>query len=225
MPLSGYLHEYATRAAGVLGDEVEASITLRQHGVTVRAGSSAPDAGRCDQAEAMADEGPCVQAMTSATVLAVPSVADDARWGAWREQTVREGFVKALALPAVVAPGIVLALNLYSRKPTAWEEDVVRAGESYARLIAAAVRLQLEFADLEAAAGAFHRRLSDGAVVERAVGAIMQTNDCTEAQARELLRSASTARDVDEREIARTILRSLVMGGLGEISDDTPTGP
>ena len=224
MAISGYLHEYATRAAGVLGDDVEASITLRQHGITLRGGSSAPDAGRCDQAEAMADDGPCVEAMATAMILPVPSIGSDHRWQAWQRQTVREGFVKALALPAVVAPGIVIALNLYSRAPAAWDERVVRSADSYARLIASGVRLQLELADLEDAAGAFFRTMSETMTVERAVGAIIQMNDCSEPQARELLASAAAEREVDEREIAETILRSLVVGGRGGIVDDSAAG-
>ncbi|MCA5893964.1 GAF and ANTAR domain-containing protein [Isoptericola sp. NEAU-Y5] len=215
MVISRYLHEYATRAAGLLGDDVEASITMRQHGLTLRGGSSTPDAARCDQAEAMADAGPCVEAMTTATILVVPSVEDDDRWLAWREQSIKEGFVKALALPARVTPGIVVALNLYSRSPAAWEEKMVRAGDSYARLIASGVRLQLEFSDLEDAAASLYQAMSGTVAVERAVGAIIQTNDCTEAQARDLLRTAAEDQGVGERTIAVTILRSLAVGGPG----------
>jgi len=220
MPISGYLHEFATRASGVLGGDVEASITMRQHGVTLRGGSSAPDAGRCDQAEVIADDGPCVEAMASATIVSVPSVGSDHRWRAWRGQTIHEGFVKVLALPAEVTPGIVIALNLYSRDPSAWDERLVRAADSYARLIASGVRWQLEGAELEDGAEALARTVSATTAVERAVGAIIQMNDCSEPQARELLVAAAAERGVDEREIALTILRSLVAGGRGDIVDD-----
>lgn len=224
MAISSYLREYATRAAGLMGGEVEASITMREHGLTLRGGSSAPDAARCDRAEAMTDDGPCIDAMTSGLIVNVPSVDGAHGWQAWREQTMREGFVKALALSAEVAPGIVIALNLYSRSSASWDEETVRAAGAYARLIASGVRLQLEFADLADAASAFYRTMADTAAVERAVGAITHMNDCTEAEARNLLRSAATTQNVDEREIAVTILRSLVVEGRGRIVDDGAAG-
>jgi hypothetical protein len=219
MAISRYLHECAIRAAGVLGDDIEASITMRQHGVTLRAGSSAPDAARCDQAEAWADDGPCVEAMITTAVRTVPSVASETRWLTWREQTLREGFGRALAVPAQVSPDITIALNLYSRAPGAWEEHLVRSAESYARLIASAVRLQLQFADLDDYAAAVYRGVSDAVVVERAVGAVMETNGCTEQEARKFLQSASGGRGHEEREIAEFILRSLVVGVEGVEGD------
>ncbi len=115
MTLSGYLQECASRSAGVLGDDLDASVTLRQHGLTLHAGSSSRAAERCDQAEAMVDEGPCVDAMATGAKVDVASVRAEVRWHAWRAQTLEEGFVRALAVPSEVAPGVSVALNLYSR--------------------------------------------------------------------------------------------------------------
>jgi hypothetical protein len=220
MAISRYLHECAARAAGVLGDDIEASITMRQHGVTLRAGSSAPNAARCDQAEAWADDGPCVEAMITGTIRTVPSVAGEARWPTWREQTSREGFTRAVAVPAQVSPDITIALNLYSTATGEWEAQLVHAAGSYARLIASAVRLQLQFADLDDYASALYRDMSDATVLERAVGAVMQTNGCTEPEARAFLHSAAVEHPPGGREIAEIILRSLVVGMDGDIVDD-----
>lgn len=221
MAISGYLREYATRVAGLLGDEVEASITIREHGLTLRGGSSTTGAARCDRAEAMVGDGPCVEAMRTVKILSVPALSAERRWQAWCAQTVREGFVKALALPAEVAPGIVIALNLYSRTAVAWEEETVLAGDSSAQLIAAGVRLQLNFADLEDAAGMLYKTVSDSIAVERGVGAIMQMNGCSEPEARDLLRAAAAGRNVPEREIAVSVLRSLALGGRDSGTDES----
>ncbi|PRZ02645.1 ANTAR domain-containing protein [Isoptericola sp. CG 20/1183] len=225
MTLSGYLQECAARSAGVLGDDLDASVTLRQHGLTVHAGSSSDDAARCDRAEAMADDGPCIDAMVSGLLVDVAAVADEDRWLQWRRQSLEAGFVKALAVPSQVAPGIAVALNLYSRSPGPWGERLVGAAEEYSRLIAGAVRLQLEFANLDDAAGALFRGASHTAILEQAVGAVMETNGCSEQAAQELIRSAARRRGVPEREIATTVLRSLVAYGTGNIVDDRLPGP
>jgi hypothetical protein len=222
MALSQYLAECAARVAGALGEHVDASITLHEHGVTLRAGSSTDSARRCDQAEAMAGEGPCIDAMMRQVPQFVTSVAEETRWDAWRQQTIREGFVRALAVPAAVAPNAVVALNLYSRSAGTWADETVSAAETYAMLIAAAVRLHLEFADADDASSGLYGSLSDAAAVERALGAIMETNDCSELDARAILENAANERGLSERVIAESILRSLVIGGSGDIVD---TGP
>ncbi|WP_402371907.1 ANTAR domain-containing protein [Isoptericola rhizosphaerae] len=80
------------------------------------------------------------------------------------------------------------------------------------------MRLQLEFADVDDAAGALLRDTSGATIVDQAVGAVMETNGCSEAAARELLRSAAGRREVTEREVATTVLRSSVAVGTGTSS-------
>jgi hypothetical protein len=224
MGISRYLEECATRAAGVLGDDLEASVTLRQHGLTLHVGSSAPDAARCDRVEAMVDDGPCIDAMESGTIVAVASVRRETRWPRWRDQADDEGFARALAVPSVVSPGIVVALNLYARGTGRWDDRLVSDADGYARLVASAVRLQLEFADLDDAAGQLLRDTGTSTLFDRAVGAVMQTNDCTEEAATELLRSAARDRDITAREVATTVLRSLLAPGTGDIVDGRRAG-
>jgi hypothetical protein len=213
MVLSRYLDECATRAAGVLGTDVEASVTLREHGLTLRAGSSGVAAARCDRAEAMVDDGPCIDAMGDDTVVEVPTVVPDDRWREWSEQARREGFVRALAVPSQVNKDVSLALNLYSRSSGPWDARLVQAAG------ASAVNLQLAFSDLDDAAGTLAHGTSEDEMVQRAVGAVMQTNGCSQDAAGELLRSAARRQGIPESEIARTVLRSLATTSTGDIVD------
>ncbi|WP_125776090.1 GAF and ANTAR domain-containing protein [Antribacter gilvus] len=218
MIISSYLTECAVRAASVLGADVDASITMRQNGMTLRAGSSNDPAARCDQAEALADEGPCNDAMDLRKKQEVPDVADEERWQAWREQTLREGYASVLAVPAEVVPGLSIALNLYSRTHDRWDWPLQRAAEAYAELVASAVRLHLKFADLDDAAAGLYQSMSDRMAIEQAVGAIMEANGCAEEDARRILASASEHRNVAEREVAERILRALALGGRDDVT-------
>jgi hypothetical protein len=223
MDMSTFPFELAHRAAAVLGSKVETSITVRQYGVTVRAGCSTGAAGRCDQAESMAGDGPCVDAMEQLTVQLVPLIDDEERWTAWRTQATREGFVSALAVPAHVDSQVAVALNLYSRAPNAWTPQLLTAADGYAQIAAAMVRLHLGLAEVEDGAAGYYRAMSDTITTERAVGAIMQTNDCTEQEARLILESASQHRNVSLREVAETILRALAVADLPRAEDvDAP---
>lgn len=212
MHISTFPHELASRAATVLGSELEASIILQEHGVSVRAGSSTPAAGRCDRAESLADSGPCVDAIDRRSVLVVPLISDGEGWDDWRAQSLREGFASALAVPAFVNASVAVALNLYSRSPDPWTPELLTAADGYAQLAASMVHVHLQLAELEDATAGLYQQMSDVSATERAVGAIMLTNDCGEHQARRILESASSNRNVPQREVAETILRALVVG-------------
>jgi hypothetical protein len=214
MNISAFPHELAHRAATVLGSGLEASIILGEHGFAVRAGSSSAAAGRCDRAESLADEGPCVDAIETRSVKVVPVIADSEGWEAWRDQSLREGFVSALAVPASVNANIAVALNLYSRTPDPWTRELITAADGYAQLAASMVLLQLKLAELEDATVGLYQQMSDLSATERAVGAIMYANDCSDLEARRILESASRNRNVSQREVAETILRALVTGDM-----------
>jgi hypothetical protein len=106
---------------------------------------------------------------------------------------------------------VAVALNLYSRTPNPWTPELVTAAEGYAQLGAAMVRLHLGLAELDDGAAGYYSQMSDAITIERAIGAIMQTNDCTEPEARQILESASLHRNVAQREVAETLLRALVV--------------
>lgn len=156
MSLSTFPFELAVRAAAVLGGELEASITVCQHGVTVRAGSSTGAAGRCDQVEAVTGSGPCIDAMQERSIRMVSSITEGQGWEAWRSQAAREGFVSAVAVPAAVDGNITVAVNLYSRSPAPWTPERVSTAENYAQLGAAMVRLHLGLAELDDAAVGYY---------------------------------------------------------------------
>ncbi|MCK0118246.1 GAF and ANTAR domain-containing protein [Isoptericola sp. S6320L] len=219
MSISSYPEEFARRAATVLGLDIEASVIVRDHQLSLRAGSSSPASARCDQAETAANAGPCVDAMDKRSVRVVPNIADSTGWERWREQALAEGYVSALAVPALVREDLAVALNLYSRSPDPWTPEVLTAADGYAQLIASMVRVRLQLAEIEDAAAGLYRNMGDALVAERAVGAIMQTNGCSEDQARHILESASKHRSVDRREVAETILRALVDVDAGDQQD------
>lgn len=178
MGIASFPQEFAERAATILDHGLEVSVTMRQAGVSVRAGSSSDAAARCDQAEALDDAGPCVDAMDAGSRLVV-SVEEATDWEQWSRQARAEGYVSAAAVPAAVADGVAVALNLYSRTPDPWTPELLTAADSFAQLVASAVRLRLELAELEDSTAGFYRDMSDAVATERAVGAIMQTNQCS----------------------------------------------
>jgi hypothetical protein len=216
MAISTFPREFASRAAAVLGTAIEASITVRQHGIAVRAGSSCDAAARCDQAEAVLGVGPCIDAMDHLVAQIVPKIEGEPRWGVWRQRALAEGFVSAVAMPAMAGPGLSVALNLYSTAADPWDARLLTAADAYAQVTAAAFQLRLRLSDADDATVGYYRNLPEELAFERVVSAITQTNRCTEDEARAALETATREGVVSRREVAQTILRWLV------VPDDGP---
>lgn len=213
MSVPTYLDNFAQRSAAVLGGGFDVSITLRYHGATLRAASSTAASARCDHVETRTGEGPCIDAMDELTTQLVPDIGADHRWLAWRDQSLDEGYVSAVAVPAFVYPGIAIALNTYSTKPDPWNESVLVALDGYAQLVATAVGLHLQTTVLEEQVAGLYAALDTAQIIERAVGAIMYCNSCTADEARDLITTACHERNVTERHVAETLLAALISPG------------
>lgn len=209
MNLARFPYEFAQRAASILGLKIEATVTVRQLGSAATAGSSTDAAARCDTAQALGDDGPCIDAMDELAVHVVPALLAETRWTRWREQAIREGFASAIAVPAAVDARVAVTLTLYSRPTEPWTLERVAAAQSYAQLIAAMLAWQREAAELQESAAGLYRNMSEAVVVERAVGAIMRANKCVHDEARRALDRAAIRRHVSRREIGEAILRAL----------------
>ncbi|WP_258725599.1 ANTAR domain-containing protein [Cellulomonas sp. NS3] len=201
--LSPSLHEQVDAAARRLG--AAASLTLQQQGAVVRAVSSDAGAAACDQVEARLGAGPCIAAMEQLRVVVVPRVREGCGWSAWRARAADAGFASAVAVPAPVAPGVCVALNLYSTREDAWDDAALAEAARHAQLLAdeLAGRLARPLARLHGTVDARVR-------IDQAIGVLMHCNACTEQDAEASLMRASTADRVDLAEAAGTVLRALV---------------
>lgn len=200
--------DFVVRAAAVLRAVLDATVTVRQDGVSVPAVSSTPAAARCDRAAVRSRSAPWADAMEHHRVQLVAQVGQESRWPEWSGQTAQEGFASAVAVPASVAPGVDLALTLYSRSADPWDAGLLVAADGYAQLLASSARGRLTAAG--PAPAPRRDELADAVTIERAVGAIMHTNGCSADEAHHILASASSNRNVPRREVARQVLQALL---------------
>ncbi len=135
-----YLTPYVRGAAESLGPGTEASAILVLDGMLSRAGSSSPRAADCDEIEVVEGAGPCVLAMVQLRGVLVPDIAAETRWEPWRRKALEVGLHSTMALPAFVAPGLSVALNLYAEDVDPWDRQALLDGDEHAQMIAEAVR-------------------------------------------------------------------------------------
>ncbi|MFS0701644.1 hypothetical protein AB6N24_16855 [Cellulomonas sp. 179-A 4D5 NHS] len=143
-----HLDDLASRAGTQLLAGTEISISVRHRGHDRLVATSTARAGLCDQTEYDTGAGPCVTAMDLLQVVLVPDILEDTRWASWRRVSLDNGFRSAAGIPAHVAEGVELSVNLYSEELDPWDADVLVRGDAFAQQVAQTVRLCLEVARL-----------------------------------------------------------------------------
>ncbi len=117
MGIAGFPQEFADRAATILGHGLEVSVTMRQAGVSVRAGSSTEAAAALRPGRGARRPRPVHRRDGPRRTSRHRVRGGRPGWERWSRQCVEEGFVTAAAVPAAVTADVAVALNLYSRAP------------------------------------------------------------------------------------------------------------
>lgn len=201
-----HLDDLASRAAHHLGPDIECSIILRHAGEDRRVASSSRRSAVCDDTENAAGDGPCLTAMTELHAVLIPDVLAEPSWPAWRRQALVQGFRSAAAFPALVAPDVDIAFNLYSEAFDPWTRDVVVQADLYAQEVARVAGLALEVAGLTRAHAELRSTVEAERAVDLAVGVTMAREGWAPDAAREHLRSVAASRGVDLVVLAREVV-------------------
>jgi GAF domain/ANTAR domain len=108
----------AQLSADLITPVAYASVTgYRDDAVTTVAASS-EIARAVDQAQYAVQAGPCLDALDTASPVAMPDVAAAMRWPGFRDNAYRLGIRASLSIPLFAGRGTALAaLNLYGRDP------------------------------------------------------------------------------------------------------------
>jgi hypothetical protein len=207
--LRDYLDDFALRAGGQLGGDTEVCITLRHAGADRLAASSSDRAARCDEVEYATNGGPCVTAADVMRVVLVPDIDADDRWPAWRQAALDEGFRSAAGVPAHVADGVEIVLNLYADRVDAWDRPAVLRADTYAQHVALTIGLCLEVSRLATTHVDEERALRELELINRLVVAALTDDgdDAGELMSRlhEVVRTRSTDAESDVRRIIRDL--------------------
>jgi hypothetical protein len=95
-----------------------ASVTAYREGAVTTVATGNEIALAVDRAQYDDQDGPCLEALDTASPIAVPDVAATIRWPGFRDSAYRLGITASLSIPLFAGRGTAIAaLNLYSRDP------------------------------------------------------------------------------------------------------------
>lgn len=208
----GGLARISARSLSEPGDEILCGITLLRHRKAATVASSSPAAQAMDEIQYAYGDGPCMTASREQETIHVSDLERDGRWPQYALAVRGHGFRSILAVPFALEGETRAALNLYSHRPGRFDVRATGLARDFVHQTSMALRLAVRFAQSSDTAANLKASLETRTGIDVAVGIIMAQNRCSQGEAFELLKSASSARNIKLHAVAAGVVESLGRG-------------
>jgi transcriptional regulator with GAF, ATPase, and Fis domain len=207
--VDAFLDKMVRLAADVVTPAAACGVTVCRDGQPFTPATSNDLAAQVDQIQYGTDEGPCLEALRTGTIVQVDDLSQEERWDSFRPHAVAHGVVSSLSLPLAVDGETLGALNLYSAAPAAFAgQHGVHAAE-FAQRSAAALAVTLRQVRHAQVQHQLADAMVSSSVIDQAIGILMAQQRCTANAAFDLLRQASQHRNRKLRDIAAEIITNI----------------
>jgi GAF domain-containing protein len=218
--VEAYLQEVSRLACAVVEPPASCGITTEYNHQPITLSSNDGRARSIDQAQYEADDGPCLHALRTGTVVEIADQAADQRWPQYRRAALEQGVVWVLSQPLKIDGGTAGAMNLYGYdQPHALAGEQRHNMEVFATQAATALALAVRHTDQQQVNTQLEEALASRSVIDQAMGVLMAEQRCTAETAFALLRRQSQRSNTKLREVAA----SLIAGVTGH--EPAPSAP
>jgi GAF domain-containing protein len=208
------LQAVADLAKEIMPGDPETSVSLLindRSSTAVFTGQLALD---CDESQYGRGYGPCLHAAGTGEVVEIADAQIETRWRDYMQHAVKCGALSSLSVPLPITEGIAGALNVYARKPHAFDEDSRSVATRFAGYAAVVAANMYAYEEARQLAEHLERRVESRAVVERATGMLMERHGLTAEQAQQALARVARYADTRVKDVAAGLVRT------GELPDD-----
>lgn len=170
---------------------------------------ASPDSlsARVDQAQYDADEGPCLEAYRSRSVVRVGDSAGIAnRWPDYARAASECGVGSSLSLPLTAADETYGALNLYATERFAFRDADIAAAREFGAAASIVLANASAYWDARDLATGLAEAMRSRAAIEQAKGKLMASGRLDADEAFQVLVRASQRSNVPLREVAERIM-------------------
>lgn len=206
------LAQVSARNLSAPGDEILCAITLLRRRKEATVASSSPEAKAIARLEYEFSGTPSLMASATQETVNVPDVQHDGRWPEYSPAVLSRGVRSVLALPFQLEGETKAALLLYSPRPHRFESRVLEFAEDFVGQTSLALRLAVRFAHYSETAANLRATLESRTAIDMAVGIIMAQNRCSQQDAFEILKTASSTRNLKLHDVAAVVVNSLGQG-------------
>ncbi|QSZ52092.1 ANTAR domain-containing protein [Paenarthrobacter sp. AT5] len=189
--------------------DVFCGVTLLRHRTAATVASSGERALLLDELQYQFAEGPCLLSARKGVQVHVPDLAADDTWPDYKEVALAQGIRSILALPIPLPDDSAKAsMNLYSERTAGFDQATVQRATDYVQQAAKGLSLAVMIAQHSQTAANLRAAMASRTVIDVATGIIIAQNRCTQAEAVELIKRASSNRNVKLREVAEAIVKA-----------------
>jgi GAF domain-containing protein len=204
--IDGILARVAALAKQTLPGVDEASVTLVRGKDAHTAAFTGQLAIELDEWQYRLGRGPCLDASAGKMTLSIADMSDEPRWSQWAAKAYARGSHSSLSVGLPVEEQVTGALNLYSTKPHAFDDDTVVLAQTFAGYAAVALA-NAHLYDVKAnLAQQMQAAMESRAVIEQAKGIIMGERRCTADEAFTILTKVSQDSNRKLRDVAAALV-------------------
>lgn len=205
--LEDLMQQTAELAARVVPAAITCGITFAEHGRAVTVGSADALARLLDEQQYELDEGPCLQALSTAEIVYAEDLRSEQRWHRYPSQAMVHGARAIYSSPLMVSAYHAMgALNLYATTPHAFDEESRRAAALIVKLASTMITAALRHYNEVTLTDRLRLALSSRSVIDQAMGVVIAMRHCTPEEAFDALRQVSQHRNIPVREVAAELL-------------------
>ncbi len=212
-----FLQRVCDLAVDVMPGDVESSVSVRTGTRTTTAVFTGRLALQCDERQYEVGDGPCLHAATTGELVQVADMRTEQRWPAYMAAAVEHGALSSLSVPLPIAPGVGGALNIYARRPQAFDAESRALATRFGPYAAAALANMHAYQDARNMADNLQIALESRAVIDQAKGILMERHRMTADQAYQALARVSMRTNQKLRVIADELVRT---GQLPEVPEE-----
>ncbi len=184
-------------------------ITLERHKRLTIVGSSDDEARKLDEIQLGFEEGPCLHSQKTHTLIRVDDVESETRWPDYMAAVRGHGLRSVLAVPLDLEDVAKAAMNFYTTAPGAFNDSMIEAAERYAALAARALRVAVRIARHAEAAEDRQRAMESRTVIDIAIGITMAQAQCSQDEAFQILKKASSHRNIKLHALAEELVATV----------------
>lgn len=188
------------------GTETLCGITLLRHRKAGTVASSSERAQRMDEIQYNFSDGPCLRASREQVTIHIPDLRSEQRWPEYTAAVVEHGMRSILAVPFALESDTKAALNIYADEPHAFNPEAIETAERHAIRTSKSLRLAVRMAQQADTAANLRAALHSRTTIDLAVGIIMGQNKCSQDAAAQILKTASSTRNVKLRDLAAELV-------------------
>lgn len=208
------LEQAAHLAVELPGAEMAAVCLVSGHARIETKSATDELAERADRLQVEVAEGPLFHAIERQVVVYLDDLADENRWPRWTCRMVSDlGLRSMLSYQLFIDSEGLGALNLYSRKPHAFDLDVLDTGYLFAAHVGVAVSQLKERTSLKSA-------IASRTLIGQAEGILMERYGLDGDAAFNALRRVSQNRNIKLRDVALELVQTRHLEGLGGTQPD-----